>query len=54
VILFNHTNIPYQIRRGDRIAHLICDRIFYPIIEEVEELDSTERDDGGFGSTGYN
>jgi dUTP pyrophosphatase len=53
VILFNHANIPCRIRCGDRIAHLICERILFPALEEVEQLDTTERADGGFGSTGY-
>ncbi|KAG1679070.1 Deoxyuridine 5'-triphosphate nucleotidohydrolase, mitochondrial [Nymphon striatum] len=40
------------LNKGDRIAQLICERIFYPEIEEVEKLDSTERGEGGFGSSG--
>lgn len=54
VILFNHSNDPFQIRRGDRIAQLICQRIFYPNIKEVKKLDNTERDTKGFGSTELN
>jgi len=52
VILFNHSNSPFQIHRGDRIAQLICQNIVYPTIREVKELDETERDAKGFGSTG--
>jgi dUTP pyrophosphatase len=52
VILFNHSNNPFQIYRGDRIAQLICQNIIYPTIREVKELDETERDAKGFGSTG--
>jgi len=51
VILFNHSGRPFQIRRGDSVAQLICE-IFYPVILEVKELDNTERDIRGFGSTG--
>lgn len=36
VVLFNHSKCPFEIKAGDRIAQLICERIFYPIIEEVE------------------
>lgn len=43
-------NPPYKI--GDRVAQLVI--IPYPLIEfnEVDELSSTERGEGGFGSTG--
>jgi len=33
---------------------LICEKIEYPEIEEVTSLNSTERGEGGFGSTGTN
>jgi dUTP pyrophosphatase len=52
VILFNHSDRPFQIHKGDRVAQLICEKIFYPDILEVKELDNTERDVRGFGSTG--
>jgi dUTP pyrophosphatase len=51
VILFNHSDRLSQIRRGDRVAQLICEKILYPGILEVKELDNTERDIRGFGST---
>nr|CAD7586745.1 unnamed protein product [Timema genevievae] len=37
VLLFNHSDHPFEVKRGDRIAQLICQRIFYPDILEVEE-----------------
>jgi dUTP pyrophosphatase len=52
VILFNHSNSPFQIYLGDGTAQLICQNIVYPTIKEVIELDKTERDAKGFGSTG--
>jgi dUTP pyrophosphatase len=53
VILFNHSVTPFQIHRGgDRVAQLTCDKIVYPEICEVLELDKTECDTRGFGSTG--
>ncbi|XP_069938091.1 deoxyuridine 5'-triphosphate nucleotidohydrolase, mitochondrial [Cherax quadricarinatus] len=52
VVLFNHAKVEFQVKKGDRIAQLICERIFYPELEEVEELADTERGEGGFGSTG--
>jgi dUTP pyrophosphatase len=36
IILFNHSNKPFQNHRGDRIAQLICEKIFYPDILEVK------------------
>jgi len=54
VILFNHSVTPFQIRGGDRVAQLICEKIVYPEICEVQALGDTERDTGGFGSTGRN
>ncbi|XP_048188947.1 deoxyuridine 5'-triphosphate nucleotidohydrolase, mitochondrial [Perognathus longimembris pacificus] len=54
VILFNFGKEKFEVKKGDRIAQLICERIFYPEIEEVQVLDDTERGSGGFGSTGKN
>ncbi|XP_016018747.1 deoxyuridine 5'-triphosphate nucleotidohydrolase, mitochondrial isoform X3 [Rousettus aegyptiacus] len=54
VILFNFGKEKFEVKKGDRIAQLICERIFYPEIEEVQVLDDTERGSGGFGSTGMN
>jgi hypothetical protein len=35
------------------VAQLILERICHPDIEEVKSLDSTDRGEGGYGSTGY-
>jgi dUTP pyrophosphatase len=40
------------VKKGDRIAQLILERIVTPEVEEVEELDETVRGAGGYGSTG--
>lgn len=53
-ILFNLNSEPFEVRKGDRIAQFICEHIVYPELEEVDELDNTERGAGGFGSTGSN
>ena len=52
VILFNHSSRYFNVKKGDRIAQLICERIIEPQLVEVKSLDTTERGDGGFGSTG--
>jgi dUTP pyrophosphatase len=54
IFLYNHSKIPFQIYRGDRVARLICQSILYPTLKEVKEIDSTERGTKGFGSTGRN
>lgn len=54
VVLFNHSEAPFEINKGDRIAQIICEKIFYPELEEMNSLDMTERGDCGFGSTGIN
>lgn len=43
---------PYTIQPGERIAQLIISPVLLPPVEEADELDSTERGTGGFGSTG--
>ena len=54
-ILFNLNSEPFEVKKGDRIAQFICERIVYPELEEVDDLDDdTERGAGGFGSTGSN
>ncbi|XP_039040782.1 deoxyuridine 5'-triphosphate nucleotidohydrolase-like [Hibiscus syriacus] len=52
VILFNHSEIDFEVKVGDRIAQLIIEKIMTPDVLEVEDLDSTTRGTGGFGSTG--
>ncbi|XP_060519129.1 deoxyuridine 5'-triphosphate nucleotidohydrolase-like [Cylas formicarius] len=41
----------FDIKSGDRIAQLICEKIYYPDLEEVQALGDTVRGEGGFGST---
>lgn len=52
VILYNTSTIPYNYHKGDRIAQLILEKVSTPDIEVVEDLDSTARGAGGYGSTG--
>ncbi|CAI5742452.1 unnamed protein product [Hyaloperonospora brassicae] len=52
VLLFNHSTEDFVIKRGDRVAQLILEKIEYPKIQEVDEMDKTARGAGGFGSTG--
>lgn len=52
VILVNHGKQPFHIAHGDRIAQLVIAPVTRARVEEVTELDQTERGAGGFGSTG--
>jgi len=54
VVLFNHAAEELAVKQGDRVAQLILERCFYPEIEEVAELEGTDRGAGGFGSSGNN
>ncbi|EMR11470.1 deoxyuridine 5'-triphosphate nucleotidohydrolase [Pneumocystis murina B123] len=52
VLLFNHGDVDFEIKYGDRIAQLILEKISIPDVVAVECLDETMRGAGGFGSTG--
>ena len=52
IMLHNLSNNDYVINKNDRIAQLILEQIKTPPVQLVEELDDTERGEGGFGSTG--
>lgn len=52
VILFNFGKEPFRVRRGDRVAQLVIQRVVRAEWIESAELGETGRDSGGFGSTG--
>lgn len=68
VLLFNHSDTDFEgkrsvgapsltnggglVKRGDRVAQLLLERILTPKVEVVKELPETERGRDGFGSTG--
>lgn len=52
VILMNFGHEPFIIRRGQKIAQILVQKISMCETIEVDELDDTERGAGGFGSTG--
>lgn len=52
VSLINHGDRPVELKPGDRIAQIIFQQ-HLSWADVVDELDETERGDGGFGSTGY-
>jgi dUTP pyrophosphatase len=52
IILINLGKEEFNIAKGDRIAQLILSRVERAVIKESDELNITQRGDGGFGSTG--
>ncbi|WP_433947472.1 dUTP diphosphatase [Brevundimonas diminuta] len=52
VILINLGELPFEIKRGDRIAQMVIARYEQAQMIEVEAVDETARGAGGFGSTG--
>ncbi|MFT5752185.1 MAG: dUTP pyrophosphatase [Flavobacteriales bacterium] len=52
VILVNLSNEAFTIENGERIAQMVIAKHERANWEEVSELSSTERGEGGFGSTG--
>ena len=43
---------PYTIHRGERLAQLVIQRVYRAILQETDHLETTERDQGGFGHSG--
>jgi len=52
VVLVNHGREAFRIEAGDRIAQLLVQRVERAAFARAEELPSSERGVGGFGSTG--
>jgi dUTP pyrophosphatase len=53
VSVINHDpREPVTLRRGDRIAQLVVQRIEHAVFHEVETLPGSDRGEGGFGSSG--
>ena len=52
VVLHNHGDCPQTVEPGERIAQLVITPVLTPAYEEVNELSSSNRGTGGFGSTG--
>ncbi len=52
VLLVNHGREPFVVEHGARIAQLVVAPVARCELDEVAELDATERGGGGFGSTG--
>jgi dUTP pyrophosphatase len=52
VLLINHGEAPFAIRRGERIAQMVIASVLRAELNPTISLSTTERGGGGFGSTG--
>jgi dUTP pyrophosphatase len=52
VLLINHGDAPFPIRRGERIAQMVIAPVTRAELIAVTQLSATGRGSGGFGSTG--
>ena len=52
VLLINHGDQPFPIRRGERIAQMVIAQVAQVELVPVNSLSATDRGSGGFGSTG--
>ena len=52
VVLHNHGTVSQTVENGERIAQFIITPVLTPAYVEAEDLTDTERNTGGFGSTG--
>ena len=50
--LYNSSDVPFTVNRGDRIAQLLFMPVYVAKLIEAATLDETARGAGGFGSTG--
>ena len=52
VLLYNHSNIDFIVLKHSKIAQLLLVECFTPILQEVISMNTTERNENGFGSSG--
>jgi dUTP pyrophosphatase len=52
VLLINHGDAPFPIRRGERIAQMVIASVVRAELVPAASLSATKRGGGGFGSTG--
>lgn len=52
VILVNLGQAEFKVKKGDKIAQMVIAPVTQPQVVETEFIDSTDRGEGGFGSTG--
>jgi len=53
VLLINHGDTPFPVRRGERIAQMVITAVVRGELIPASSLSATDRGGGGFGSTGH-
>lgn len=54
IIMNNFSKSDFTIKRADRIAQLVLNKVYLADIVEVSEVSDSDRGEGGFGHTGKN
>ena len=52
IMVKNNSSFYITVPKGTKLAQLVLEKIYQEQFEVVEELDETDRGEGGFGSTG--
>ncbi|MBW2598804.1 MAG: dUTP diphosphatase [Deltaproteobacteria bacterium] len=52
ILIINHGDKPFAVKRGDRIAQMVIHKIYRASWNMTDNLEITKRGDGGFGHTG--
>ncbi len=52
IILINMGKSPFVVKRGDRIAQMIINKVYQAHLEISSDLPPSDRNEGGFGHTG--
>ena len=52
VILFNFGEKDFVIKRGDRIAQMVLSKVYLADLKVTDDLNASQRGEGGFGHTG--
>lgn len=52
IILVNLSSEIFEVKNGERVAQFVIQKVYQMDFDECTELGNTERDSGGFGSTG--
>ncbi len=52
VLLFNHSHLARTLKKGDRVAQILVQKVETVQFIQVDQLEDTRRGDSGFGSTG--
>ncbi|MFA6296773.1 MAG: dUTP diphosphatase [Patescibacteria group bacterium] len=52
IILYNTSDCDFVVKKGDKIAQMLIQKVEHVEVEEVDVLSETDRSDGGFGSSG--